>query len=79
LEDYLIRKGQGQWGSGRYMEVLGLILLRWLFRQGIPMLRYLETVAGFLKLVELCKDLVMLPFLASLVEMYGIHDPLADG
>jgi hypothetical protein len=61
------------------MEVLGLILLRWLFRRGIPALRSLETVAGFLKLVELCKGLVVLPYIGSLVEVYGIHDPLADG
>jgi hypothetical protein len=43
------------------------------------MLRSLETVAGFLKLVKLYKGLVVLPCLASLVEVYGIHDPLADG
>jgi hypothetical protein len=48
-------------------------------RRGIPPLRYLETVAGFLKLVELCKCLVVLPCLSSLVEVYEIHDPLADG
>jgi hypothetical protein len=42
------------------------------------MLRSLETVVGFLKLVELCKGLVVLPSFASLVEVYGIHDPLAD-
>jgi hypothetical protein len=29
--------------------------------------------------VELCKGLVVLPCLASLVEVYGTHDPLADG
>jgi hypothetical protein len=43
------------------------------------MLRSLETVAGFLKLVELCKGLVVLPCLASLVEVYGIHDPWQMG
>jgi hypothetical protein len=43
------------------------------------MLRSIEIVAGFLKLVELYKGLVVLPCLASLVEVYGIHDPLADG
>jgi hypothetical protein len=43
------------------------------------MLRSLETVVGFLKLVELCEGIVALPCLAFLVEMYGIHDPLADG
>ena len=63
----------------RYREVLGSIILRWLFRRGIPILRSLENVAGFLKLVKLCKGLVVLPCLVSLVEMYGIHDPLADG
>jgi hypothetical protein len=48
-------------------------------KRGIPALCFLETVASFLKLVELCKGLVVLPCLASLVEVYGIHDPLADG
>jgi hypothetical protein len=38
-----------------------------------------RTITGFLKLVELCKGLVVLPCLASLVEVYEIHDPLADG
>jgi hypothetical protein len=38
-----------------------------------------QTVAGFRKLVELCKGLVVLPCLASLVEVYGTHDPLANG
>jgi hypothetical protein len=46
--------------------------------RGIPALRSLETVAGFLKLVELCKGLVVLPCRTSMVEVYGIHDPLAD-
>jgi hypothetical protein len=48
-------------------------------RRGIPALLFLETVAGFLKLVELGKGLVVLPCLASLVEVYGTHDPLVDG
>jgi hypothetical protein len=50
-----------------------LILLRWLFRRGIPALRSLKTIAGFLKLVELCKGLVPLPCLASLVEVYAVR------
>jgi hypothetical protein len=41
------------------------------FQTRIPILCFLETVAGFLKLVELCKDLVVLLCLASLVEVYG--------
>jgi hypothetical protein len=55
------------------------IMLRWLFGQGIPITPFSETVAGFLKLVELCKGLVVLPCLISSVEMYGIHDPVANG
>jgi hypothetical protein len=58
---------------------LGLILLRWRSGKGSLYWSLLKTVASFLKLVELCKGLVVLPFLASLVEVYGIHDPLADG
>jgi hypothetical protein len=38
-----------------------------------------RTVVSFLKLVELCKGLVVLPCLTSLVEVYGIHNPLPDG
>jgi hypothetical protein len=59
VEDYLTRKGQGQQGSCRYREVLGSIMLRWLLGRGIPTLRSLENVAGFLKLVQLCKGLIV--------------------
>jgi hypothetical protein len=79
VEDYLTRKGQGQMGSGQCREVLGWILLRGRSGEGSLHWSLLETVAGFLKLVELCKGLVVLPCLTSLVEVYGIHDPLADG
>jgi hypothetical protein len=41
--------------------------------RGIPALRLLETVASFPKLVELCKGLVVLPCLTSLVEVYGVR------
>jgi hypothetical protein len=54
-------------------------MLRWLFGQGVPISPFSETVAGFLKLVELGKGLVVLLYLASLVEVYGIHDPMTDG
>jgi hypothetical protein len=53
-------------------------MMRWLFGREIPILPFSETVAGFLKLVELCKGIV-LPCLVSSVEMYGIHDPVANG
>jgi hypothetical protein len=47
--------------------------------RGIPALQLPITVAGFLKLVELCKGLIVLPYLASSVEVYGIGRLLADG
>jgi hypothetical protein len=55
-----------------------LILLRWRSGKGSLHWSFLETIVGFLKLVELCKGLVVLPCLASLVDVYGIHDPLAE-
>jgi hypothetical protein len=56
-----------------------LILLRWRSDEGFLQLLFPETVADFRKLVELCKGLVVLHCLASLLEVYGTHDPLADG
>jgi hypothetical protein len=38
-----------------------------------------RTVADFLKLVEVCKGLVVLPCLASSIEVYEIHDPWQVG
>jgi hypothetical protein len=40
---------------------------------------FLETVAGFLKVVELCKCFVVLPCIASSVEVYEIDRLLAYG
>jgi hypothetical protein len=60
-------------------QFLGLILLRWQLGEESLQWRFLEIVAGFLKLAELCKGLVLLPCLASMVEVYGSHDPLVDG
>jgi hypothetical protein len=34
---------------------------------------FLETVAGFMKLVQLCKGLIVVPRLTSLVEVYGVR------
>jgi hypothetical protein len=40
---------------------------------GVPLIMVPDkTVAGFLKLVELCKGLVVVPCLSSLVEVYGV-------
>jgi hypothetical protein len=54
-------------------------MVRWLFGRGIPISLRQETVTSFLKLVEFCKDLVVLPCLVYLIEMYEIHDPVANG
>jgi hypothetical protein len=55
-----------------------LILLRWLFRRGIPVLHSSEIVASFLKLVELWPRSVTLPhFLGRGV--WGPYNPVADG
>jgi hypothetical protein len=35
------------------------------------MLPFSETIAGFQKLVELCKGLVVVPYLVSSIEMNG--------
>jgi hypothetical protein len=48
-------------------------------RRGILVLELPRNRSGFLMLVELYKGLVVLPCLASLVEVYEIHNPLADG
>jgi hypothetical protein len=47
-------------------------------RRGILASALPITIVGFRKLVELCKGLVVLPCLASLVEVYGSRAPLAD-
>jgi hypothetical protein len=70
VEDYLTRKGKGGRGAA-YREVLGSIMLRWLFERGITILPFSEIVAGFLKLVVLCKGLVVVPCLVSSTEMNG--------
>jgi hypothetical protein len=46
-----------------------LIMLRWLFERVIPILPFSDTVAGFLRIVELCKGLVVVPCLVSSVEI----------
>jgi hypothetical protein len=50
-----------------------------LFGRGIHMFPLSSTVAGFLELVELWKGLVVLPYIASSIEVYGIHDPVEGG
>jgi hypothetical protein len=56
----LLERGKGSRGAA-YREVLGSVMLRWLFGQGIPIVPFTETVADFLKLVELCKGLIVDP------------------
>jgi hypothetical protein len=37
-----------------------------------PCIALPRIVAGFLKLMELCKGLVVVPYLTFLVEVYGV-------
>jgi hypothetical protein len=46
-------------------------MLWWLFRWEIPISLSSKTIAGFLKLVELWKRLLVFPCLVSSVEMNG--------
>jgi hypothetical protein len=43
------------------------------FQTGDSYIALLRNRSGFLKLVELCKGLIVSPCLASLVEVYGVH------
>jgi hypothetical protein len=49
------------------------------FRRWIPMSPFSETIACFLKLIELRKGPIVLPCLASSVKVYEIHNPVTDG
>jgi hypothetical protein len=44
-------------------------------RRGIPALLFLETVVGFLKLVELCKGLVVDPYPFTSVVSKSLANP----
>jgi hypothetical protein len=60
--------------GGSRVDFAAMAVRRGILASALPI-----TVAGFRKLVELCKGLVVLPCLASLVEVYGSLDPLTDG
>jgi hypothetical protein len=60
--------------GGSRVDFAAMAVRRGILASALPI-----TVAGFRTLVELYKGLVVLPCLASLVEVYGIHDPFADG
>jgi hypothetical protein len=60
--------------GGSRVDFAAMAVRRGILASALPI-----TVAGFRKLVELCKGLVALPCLASLVEVYRSRDPLVDG
>jgi hypothetical protein len=60
--------------GGSRVDFAAMAVRRGILASALPI-----TVAGFRKLVELCKGIIVLPCLASLVEVYGSRDPLADG
>jgi hypothetical protein len=65
-------RGVGMQGGSR-VDFAAMAVRRGILASALPI-----TVAGFRKLVELCKGLVVLPCLASLIEVYGSRDPLTD-
>jgi hypothetical protein len=75
----LPERGKGSMRSSWYKEVLVSIILQWHFGRVISISPFSRNHSDFLKLVELCKGLVVLPCLISLVEMNGIRDPMANG
>jgi hypothetical protein len=60
--------------GGSRVDFAAMAVRRGILASALPI-----NCSRFLKLVELCKGLVVLPCLTSLVEVNGIHDPLADG
>jgi hypothetical protein len=70
VEDYLTRKGQGRYRSCVYGRSQVDHAAR-TFRTSDSYIPLLRTVAGFLKLVELCKGLIEVHCLVSSAEMNG--------
>jgi hypothetical protein len=56
-----------------YREVLGSNSCDGSLDEGFLCFLCPETVVGILELVELCKGIVVLPCLASLVDVYGVR------
>jgi hypothetical protein len=79
VRDYLTRKGNRGGVAAEYREVLGSNCLYSFSDEGFLCFLLPESIAGFLKLVELWKGLIVLPCLVSAVEVYEIHDPVVDG
>jgi hypothetical protein len=63
----------------RYREVLGSDCLFSFSDEGFLYRLWPRIHSGFSPLVELWKGLVVLPCLVSPIEVYEIHDPVADG
>ena len=60
--------------GGSRVDFAAMAVRRGILASALPI-----NCSWFSEVVELCKGLVVLPCLASLVEVYGTHDPLADG
>jgi hypothetical protein len=59
--------------GGSRVDFAAMAVRRGILASALPI-----NCTGFLE-AKLCKGLVVLPCLASLVEVYGSHNPLADG
>jgi hypothetical protein len=70
-----LKGASGECVAAEYRKVLGTVYKA--FRMTFLCFLLPESVAGFFKLVELWKGLVVLPYLVSSVEMNGISRPLS--
>jgi hypothetical protein len=74
--DYLTQKGQAGRSRSEYREVLGSNCCNGSSDEGFLCFLRPDTVVGILELVELWKGLVVLPCVASSLDVYGVHTTL---
>jgi hypothetical protein len=60
--------------GGSRVDFTAMTVRRGILASALPI-----NYSGFSEASGLCKGLVVLPYLTSSVEVYGIHNPLADG
>jgi hypothetical protein len=73
---YYLKGASGEVSLLEYREVLGSNCCDGSSVEGFLCFLRAETVAGILELVKLWKGLVVLPYLASSVEVYGVRSTM---
>jgi hypothetical protein len=70
------KRASGECVAAEHREVVGRTVCNSFLDERFLCFLLLESLVGFFKLVELCKSIVVLPYLVSLVEMNGNSRPL---